>query len=163
MRNALRRIAFAAVIITGLAIATLAATPAHAATTFNICLKNSSIGLCQKSNGTGNQVTISRFFNEWADFHELRQNQCVGTYYCYQFEDANNDCLRAGTSQVVKLESGSCGLSDRSDWWVRVGDYFESWYYYNTGYPFMLTLSDESGLNVWHRSLTPGTWAKWSW
>jgi hypothetical protein len=159
MRNAFRRIVFATVIITGLALAGLAATPAHAATTtFHICLYNAST-YCLQTNGTGQQVTITGSQFGYANFSKAAQKVCSGTNDCYQFKDGNGNCLRAADGNEVKIENGGCVASDDADWWIRSNKYFISKAYSN----YMVTLTNAGGANVYHMSLISGTWGKWSW
>jgi hypothetical protein len=191
MRNVLRRIVPAAVIITGLAIATLPAipvlaasattadiamnakpvspahvalpglkvVPAQQAASFHICLINSSPYMCQKANGTGNQVTISRYSTDWANFSIVRMTTCCSGLAVYQFEDGNGNCLRAGTNNVVKIENGGCASNDNADWWVGAGSGRLQSYLYGD---LMLTHGEVSGYKLWHAARISGDWTDWT-
>jgi hypothetical protein len=134
----------------------VASRPAALASTFHICLLNAS-SLCLQSNGAGNQVTITSASGGYSNFHVVN-TAADGSYYVYQFDNGNGNCLRAGSNGVVKIENGSCSASDSTDWWVADGNYLV-----NYGYgEYMLTHGNASGDNVWWGADQSGDWVKWS-
>jgi hypothetical protein len=79
---------------------------------FTICM-NSNNNSCMLGQGGGNQVkTSTSGSSNWS----LVNDGGIGRTD-YQIQDSSGNCLREGTGNVVKLESGSCNANDLSDWW----------------------------------------------
>ncbi len=105
------------------------AVPAGVGTKGHICLKNAS-SYCIKTNGAGNQVTVTNDSANYANFTVVSK-ETSGSYVFYEWEDGNGNCLREGTHNIVKIESGSCAaLGDNTDTWelyashVVINDYY---------------------------------------
>lgn len=173
MRNVLRIIAPAAVIITGLATATIPAIPVYAgsATTAHlvmkaqpaisgpICLTNSKPKVCIESNGAGNQVKITSNSPDWSNFTLVAVVRCADGHVCYGWANGNGNCLRAGTGNVVKIENGGCNTLDGADMWEgQSNGQLKSEDYGN----HMLTRGEASGDNVFHENIVSGDWTNWT-
>lgn len=128
-----------------------------------ICL-HSFPSYCIHSNGAGNQVTISNNANDWANFHVVRSGTDVNGNTDYQWENANGNCLREGSGNVVKLQNGGCVNGTADNWWAK-GGAFVSWTLgvrNFAGSDYMLTHGAVSGWNVWAIS-SPGNGDDWRW
>ena len=171
MRNTAGKWLVATAVVGGLLIpgsSALAAktTPSNAAqsSNANICLMNAP-SYCIKTNGTGNQVTITNYSPNYANFRIARSSaDGLGDYYL-QWEDGNGNCLREGTGNVVKIENGSCSNGDKTAWWFALGIFATEYgHVENQGYgQFMLTRgAPTSGNKVFaYSSISSGDWAKW--
>ena len=73
-----------------------------------ICLTNAT-SYCIKTNGTGNQVTITSVAADKANFTVVYDSGGV-----HGWQDGNGNCLREGTGGVVKIENGPCNTSDNA-------------------------------------------------
>jgi hypothetical protein len=80
-----------------------------------ICLTTNT-NYCIKSDGPGNQVTITDYAPNVSNFTVVRIKTIVGITY-YQWQNGNGNCLREGTNSQVKLEHGGCVSTDDTDWW----------------------------------------------
>lgn len=150
----------AAIAISGLAVSGAAyaassgpaATQATASSTYNICLKNAKQATCVQANGAGNQVSVTVNSADWANFHYTTSGSSR------LIEDGNGNCLRAGDSDIVKIENGPCVSSDGADLWT-----FSANNLYNALYGnFMLTHGQGSGDNVFHMTFQSGDWTQWT-
>jgi len=120
------------------------------ATPFHICLKNATT-YCLRSNGGGQQVTITNNPANYSTFH-----QPLGG----QYENASGNCLRAGTGNIVKIENGGCSATDQADtWYAPVGMTFRvrSELYTDD----MLVHGVANGNSVWHATPVSGDWYNW--
>lgn len=131
------------------------AVPAGVGDSGQICLTNAP-SRCIKTNGTGNQVTITSNPADDANFTVVRNN-----LNNYQWQDGNGNCLREGTGGVVKIENGPCSNSDKTDWWTKVASnaYIDNL----SNDAEMYTKGDASGDDVWASTTTPpsGSWVQW--
>ena len=71
VRNTARRWLTVIAAVGGLLIAGSSAIPAHAATSFHICLENAT-SYCLQSNGGGNQVTLTNNSANYSNFTSPR-------------------------------------------------------------------------------------------
>jgi hypothetical protein len=72
---------------------------------------------------------------------------------------ATRNCLREGTSEVVKIENGGCSSDDNGAWWE---DYKNELVTQNID-DAMLTRGDVSGYKVFaFASIASGDWYQWS-
>jgi hypothetical protein len=99
-------------------VAGLKAIPDGVGDSSQICLTH-SVGYCIKSDGPGNQVTITDHAPDDSNFTVVR-TKMIGDLTYYQWQNGNGNCLREGTSFQVKLENGGCVDSDYTDWWYVV-------------------------------------------
>lgn len=120
---------------------------------YHICLLNAP-SLCLRSNGGGNQVTISS--NDYADFTVVRTSGAE-----IQWENAAGNCLRAGDNNVVKLENGPCDPNGPNDWWVPDPNNPHILFSVGRG-ERMLTHGAVSGFNVWWGPFQSGDWDQWT-
>ena len=120
----------------------------------HICLTNAT-AYCIKSNGTGNQVTITSVAGDKANFTVVYDS---GGYHAWQ--DGNGNCLREGTGGVVKIENGPCNTNDSTDLWYHIQG-GNTWYNESGG--IMYAFAPVTGYKVWTATTPPsGTWSKWN-
>jgi hypothetical protein len=122
-----------------------------------ICLTNAP-SYCIKTNGAGNQVTITNVAADKANFTVVYDS---GGNHAWQ--DGNGNCLREGTGGVVKIENGPCDSSPpyTSAYWTHTQG-STTWSNYQTG-DIMYTNGDVTGYNVWAATTPPsGAWSKWN-
>ena len=120
-----------------------------------ICLTNAP-SYCIKTNGTGNQVTITNVAANKANFTVVYDSAGV-----HAWQDGNGNCLREGTGGVVKIENGPCNIRDATDlWYHSQGD--TSWYNVSDD-DVMYTKGRVTGNDVWTALTAPsGAWSEWN-
>ena len=136
----------------------LEAVPAAAQAGYNICLTHAT-HWCLVSNGTGRQVTVDNTAGDWATLHTVRPgNDPVTGQPMLQIQNANGNCLRAGTGNVVKIENGPCASTDGADWWIILNGQLESMFYRDK-----MVIHGQPALapNVFHDTPRSGDWAAW--
>ena len=120
-----------------------------------ICLTNDT-SYCIKTNGAGNQVSITDVAAQKANFTVVYDS---GGNHMWQ--DGNGNCLREGTGGVVKIENGPCNLSDYMDQWIH-SQGSTTWENRITG-DIMYTKGNDNGDYVWATTSPPsGSWSKWN-
>lgn len=157
MRSVVGRWLAAIAMATGLLVAGSPAITAQAAVGDSkpICLTNAP-SYCIKTNGTGNQVTITNVAANKANFTVVVDN---GGLHAWQ--DGNGNCLREGTGGVVKINNGPCTVNDPSDFWSHAQG-GTTWYNGSTG-DIMYTNGHVNGDNVWAKGTPPsGSYSKWN-
>jgi hypothetical protein len=119
-----------------------------------ICLTNAT-SYCIKTNGTGNQVTITSVAADKANFTVVYDSGGV-----HGWQDGNGNCLREGTGGVVKIENGPCNTSDNADFWYHSGT---TWYS-NYDAHIMYTYGNVTGYKVWtgNPPFNNGSYSKWN-
>ena len=155
MRNTARRWLTVIAAAGGLLIAGSPAIPAQAAVgdSGQICLTNAP-SYCIKTNGVGNQVTITNVAANKANFTLVYDN--AGDH---QFQDGNGNCLREGIGGAVKIENGPCQYVDPNESWSHSGT---TWHNYNDN-AILYTKGDATGNDVWTKGTPPsGSWSKWN-
>lgn len=127
----------------------------RAADSFHICLRNEP-SYCLQSSGTGQQVMITNVSASYSNFHVARSNASGYS----QLENGNDNCLRAGTGNVVKIENGPCADTDTADWWYAPAN--QPYRLRNENYQDdMLVHGHVNGWNVWHATPISGDWYNW--
>jgi hypothetical protein len=120
-----------------------------------ICLTNAP-SYCIKTNGAGNQVTITNVAANKANFTVVYDS--VGVH---AWQDGNGNCLREGTGGVVKIENGPCNIHDASDLWYHSQGSTE-WYNVSNDY-VVYTTGHVTGDDVWTALTAPsGSWSEWN-
>ena len=155
MRSTVGRWLAAIAMVTGLLVASSPASIAQAAVgdSGHICLTNAS-SYCIKTNGTGNQVTITNVAADKANFTLVYDSGGD-----HQFRDGNGNCLREGTGGVVKIVNGPCMYVDPNESWSHSGT---TWHNYNDN-AIMYTKGHVTGDDVWTAGTPPsGAWSKWN-
>jgi hypothetical protein len=119
-----------------------------------ICLTYAT-SYCIKTNGTGNQVTITNVAADKANFTVVYDSGGV-----HGWQDGNGNCLREGTGGVVKIENGHCNTSDNADLWYHSGT---TWYSNYNAY-IMYTYGNVNGYKVWagNPPFKAGSYSKWN-
>lgn len=133
------------------------ATPDAVGDESQICLTNDP-SYCIKTNGTGQQVSITNVAAQKANFTVVYDSN---GYHAWQ--DGNGNCLREGTDGIVKIENGPCDINDYTDVWFRYSySGNNTWYNYSTQ-DIMYTNNNVSGAYVFAAaSLPTGSWSKWN-
>lgn len=144
--------------VTGLLVAGSPAITAQAAVgdSGQICLTNAP-SYCIKTNGAGNQVTITNVAAQKANFTVV-----YDTDGFHSWQDGNGNCLREGTGGVVKIENGPCQITDLSDRWYHAQG--STTWYNDASSHVLYTKGDVTGDDVW-AGMTPlpsGSWGKWN-
>jgi hypothetical protein len=96
-----------------------AASPAQAATPFNFYLEQSpSIQYCLVTNGVGSPVTIASSADTICANVTATKDGVDGIYTVWQFTNGNGNCIRANSSDQVKLAKGTCSTTDQGSEWI---------------------------------------------
>ena len=72
---------------------------------------------CLGTNGVGNQVTVTDNGSNCANVTVTRDGLWNGNTV-YQFRNGNGNCIRANSSNQVKLAMGQCSLTDAGAEWI---------------------------------------------
>jgi hypothetical protein len=121
-----------------------------------ICLTNAP-SYCIKTNGAGNQVTITDVAADQGNFTVVEDGQGI-----HAWQDGNGNCLREGTGGVVKIENGPCNGNDFADFWSHAQG-STTWYNVsNNG--IMYTKGHVTGDDVWagQPPFPSGSYSKWN-
>jgi hypothetical protein len=105
-------------------VVAMAPSPAQAAAAatlgpFNFYLEQSPVlDYCLVTNGVGNPVTIAAADANTCANVTITTDGTDGIYTVYQFKNGNNNCIRANSSDQVKLASGPCSTTDQGGEWI---------------------------------------------
>jgi hypothetical protein len=111
-RLAMLAMALTAVLGTGVAVAPGPAQAAPAISLGPYSFYVSGTSNCIITHGVGNQLTVQ---------YDGNCAQITLTFYVtktYTFTDGSGNCIRANSSDVVLVESGSCHTSDTAELWI---------------------------------------------
>jgi hypothetical protein len=128
---------------------------------YHICLTHSPT-FCLKSNGTGNQVTITSHPADYATFSTVAHGTYRGARE-WRIANALGNCLRGGANFVVKIEDGGCSSTDPDDSWLDGGS--PNWLQNKNDYQteaLMKVVAAHEGNNVWHDAPCCNDWFRWS-
>jgi hypothetical protein len=119
-----------------------------------ICLTNAS-KYCIKTNGPGNQVSITNVAANQANFTVVFDVEGD-----HAWQDGNGNCLREGAGNVVKMENGPCNISDYTDNWTHSqgSNMWHNVYYGGE----MYTKGDANGDYVFGGAPPLGGYANWN-
>jgi hypothetical protein len=108
----------AAAVVTCLGTALAVAPTAQASQVFIFYLQGTPAQqYCLGTNGVGNQVTTGDAGASCANVTVTKDGTWEG-YTVYQFRNGNDNCIRANSSDQVKLASGPCSTTDKGAEWV---------------------------------------------
>ena len=118
MKHRIAMLAAAVAASLGTAIA-VAPTPAQAAVgVFIFYLQGTPAQqYCLGTNGVGAQVTVGDADSSCANVTVTRDGTWNGNTV-YQFRNGNDNCIRANSSNQVKLASGPCSTTDAGAEWI---------------------------------------------
>jgi hypothetical protein len=123
------------------------------------CLRNTgSFHICLNSQGAGHQIQTEQ--DGGSVWTQVDSRAIAGGFTAFAFVNGNNNCLREGTGNVVKLQNGFCTFDD--------DNYFifeDNGRKVNLNYApdTMYVTNDTDLLNVWSGTVTAGDgkWANW--
>jgi len=117
MKYRIAMLAAAVVTCLGTALA-VAPTPAQASQTFIFYLQGTPAQeYCLIPNGVGNQVTTGDAGGSCANVTVTKDGTWKGSTV-YQFRDGSGNCIRANSSDQVKLAMGTCSTMDTGAEWI---------------------------------------------
>jgi len=144
------------------ALAASQSPPTPGSNPFNMAFTNDS-QLRWQSNGTGNQVTVSRSGADYMTVNAVHEGSGGGTI-TEQYQNGNGKCMYVNGSEQLLVSAGACD-SSRTDqrFYVYVGPSGTGYELESVRYvrDFIMTYGNTSGFKVWVKNGDPlpaGAW-----
>jgi hypothetical protein len=129
MKHRLAMLAAAVVTCLGTAVAVVPSPAQAAPAVFGVYIfylqSTPEQQYCLNTNGVGNEVTVTSNTATCANVTVTRDGLWHGNTV-YQFRNGNDNCIRANSSNQVKLASGPCSTTDAGAEWIITNGSFTS-------------------------------------